>query len=96
MVSGELLGPADLSEAQTFYIHEATKAVVIREDEHFMLVIFQVVAPFFESFNNNQKLTIVGLILYFRWNHFPWKERYWLLLAQIGLGNYPIRPSSGS
>ena len=30
----------DLSEAQTLYIHKATKVVVIYEDEYFMLITF--------------------------------------------------------
>ena len=40
MVSEELLGPADLSGAQTLYIYKAIKVVVVYEDQHLMLAIF--------------------------------------------------------
>ena len=40
MVLGKFLNPADLSGAQTFYIYEATKVVVICKNKHFMLAIF--------------------------------------------------------
>ena len=53
IVSGELLGPTDLSRAQTLCIHEATKVVVVYKDEHFMLVIFQIVMPCLEGFDNS-------------------------------------------
>ena len=53
MVSGELLGPADLSGAQTLRIHEATKVVVVCEDEHLVLAIFQIVTPCLEGFDDS-------------------------------------------
>ena len=53
MVSGELLGPADLSGAQTFRIHEATKVVVVCEDEQLVLVTFQIVTPYLEGFDDS-------------------------------------------
>ena len=53
MVLGELLGPADLSGAQTFQIHEATKIVVVCEDEYFILATFQIMMQCFERFNNS-------------------------------------------
>ena len=53
MVLGELLGLANLSKAQALGIHEATKVVVICEDEHFVLASFQIVTPYFENFNNS-------------------------------------------
>ena len=96
MVSRELLGPADLSGAQTLRIHETTEVVVVRKDENLMLAAFQVVAPGLESLDDSQKLAVVGLILCLCRNHFPRKEGYWMPLAQIGLSNYPIRTSSGS
>ena len=66
------------------------------KDENLMLSAFQILTPRLESFNNSQKLTVVGLVLCFRWNHFPWKEGYWMPLAQIGFSDYPIRTSSES
>ena len=53
MVLGELLGPADLSGAQTLCIHEATKVVVVCEDEHLVFATFQIVTPCFEGFNDS-------------------------------------------
>ena len=53
MVSGELLGLADLSGAQTLCIHEATKVVVVCKDKHLVFAIFQIVTPCFESFDNS-------------------------------------------
>ena len=96
MVLGELLGPEDLSGAQTLYIHETTEVIMVCKDENFMLAALQIVTPRLEGFDNSQKLTVVGLVSCFRWNHFPRKEGYWMPLAQIGLSDYPIRTSSGS
>ena len=96
MVLRELLGPANLSGVQALCIHETTEVIVVCKDENLMLATFQVVIPRLEGFNNSQKLTVVGLLLCFCWNHFPQKEGYWMPLAQIGLSDYPIRTSSGS
>ena len=96
MVLGELLGPADLSGAQALHIHKTTEVIMVRKDENLMLATFQVVPPRLEGFDDSQKLTVVGLVSCFCWNHFPQKEGYWMPLAQIGLSDYPIRTSSGS
>ena len=53
MVLEKLLGLANLSEAQTLYIHETTKVVMICEDEHLILAIFQIVIPYLESFDDS-------------------------------------------
>ena len=53
MVSGELLGPADLFGAQTLRIHEATKVVVVCEDEHLVLATFQIVTLYLEGFDDS-------------------------------------------
>ena len=71
MVSGELLGPADLSRAQTLCIYETTEVIMVRKDENLMLAAFQIVTPRLEDFDNSQKLTVVGLVSCFCWNHFP-------------------------
>ncbi len=52
MVSRELLGPADLTRAQIFRIHESTKVVMVSKDEELVFAALQVVAPSLESFNN--------------------------------------------
>ena len=69
---------------------------MVCKDENFMLVTFQIVTPRLEGLDNSQKLTVVGLISSLGKNHFPRKEGYWVLLAQIGLSNYSIRTSSGN
>ena len=53
MVLGELLGLADLSGAQTLRIHEATKVVVVCEDEHLVFATFQIVTPCLEGFDDS-------------------------------------------
>ena len=76
IVLKELLGPMDLSGAQTLCIHEMTKVIVVHKNKELIFTAFQVVAPYLEGFDNSQKLTVVGLVLCFCWNYFPWKERY--------------------
>ena len=93
MVSGELLGPADLSGAQTLRIYEATKDVVVCKDEHLVLATLQIMTPCLEGFDDSQKLAVVGLISSPCRNHFSQKECYRMPLAQIGLSDYPIWPS---
>ena len=66
MILRELLGPTDLLGAQALCIHESTEVIVIRKDENLMLAAFQVVTPRLESFDDSQKLTIVGLVSCFR------------------------------
>ena len=66
MVSRELLGPADLSGAQAFRIHETTEVIMVCKDENLMLAAFQIVTPRLEGFDNSKKLTVVGLVLCFR------------------------------
>ena len=96
MILRELLGPSDLSATQTLCTHKTTEVIVVYKNKNLMLAAFYVVAPYLESFDNSQKLAVVSLVLCFRWNHFSQKKWYWMLLAQIGLSNYPIWPSSGS
>ena len=69
---------------------------MVRKNKKLMLAAFQIVTPRLENFDNSQKLMVVDFILYFRWNHFPQKEGYWMPLAQIGRNDYFIRTSSGS
>ncbi len=52
VLSRELLGPADLTRAQAFCIHESTKIVMVSKDEELVFAALQVVAPSFESLNN--------------------------------------------
>ena len=96
MVSKELLGPADLSGAQALRIHKTMEVIVVHKNKNLVLITFYIVPPGLESFDNSQKLAIVGLIACICRNHFPRKKCYWVPLAQIGLSNYSIRTSSGS
>ena len=52
VVTRELLGPADLSGAQTLCVHKLAEVVVIGEYKHLMLGVFYVVPPGLESFND--------------------------------------------
>ena len=45
MVSKELLGSTDLSEAQTLCIHEIIEIIVVRKDKNLLVADFKVVAP---------------------------------------------------
>ena len=54
---------------------------MICKDKNLMFEAFQVVAPYLEGFDDSQKLIIVDLVSYFCWNHFPWKECYWMPLG---------------
>lgn len=56
------MSPTDLSLAQVFFIHKVLEVVVVCEHKYFMLPSFLVVLPSFESFNNGQKLSIVGFV----------------------------------
>ena len=96
MVSGELLGPADLSGAQTLRIHKTIEVIIVRKDKNLMLTAFQIVTLCLECFDDSQKLTVVDLVSSLGRNYFPKKEGYWMPLAQIGLSNYSIKTSSGS
>ena len=49
---------------------------MVRKDENLMLAAFQIVTSRLEGFDDSQKLTVVGLVSCFRWNHFPRKEGY--------------------
>ena len=53
IVLEKLLGLADLSGAQIFCIHKAIKVVIICEDKHLVLIVFQIVTSYFESFDNS-------------------------------------------
>ena len=66
MVLGELLGPADLSGAQTLCIHETTEVIMVRKDENLMLAAFQIVTLRLKDFDNSQKFIVVCLVLCFR------------------------------
>ena len=76
MILRELLGLTDLPGAQTLCIYKTTEVIMVRKDKNLMFAAFEIVTPRHESFNDTQKLTVVGLVLYFRYNHFFQKEGY--------------------
>ncbi len=74
VVSKELLGPAHLTRAQAFHIHELTEVIMVSKDEDLVFAAFQVVAPSFEGFNNSQELLIVSLVPSLSGDHL-WREK---------------------
>ena len=76
MVSRELLGLANLSGAQTFYIHKTTEVIIVGKDKNFMLATFQIVTLRLKDLNNSQKLTVIDLIPSLYKNHFHRREGY--------------------
>ena len=69
---------------------------MVYKDKDFALAAFQIVTPYFEGFDDSQKLAVVGLVLSLSRNYFSRKERYQVPLAQIGLSDYSIGISSKS
>ena len=96
MVTKKLLGPTNLSGAQVLCIYKATKVVVVCKDKYFVFVAFQIVTLCLKGFDNSEKFAVMGLVSSLYRNHFSQKKSYQILLAQIGLSNYPIRISFGS
>ena len=96
IVSGELLGPVDLSGAKILHIHKATKVVVVCENKYLVLANFQIVMSCLKNFKNSLKLAVVDLISSLCTNYFSRKKCYQIPLAQIGLCDYPIEVSSKS
>ena len=90
IVVKELLGLANLSEAQTLCIYRITEVIVVRKDKNLLFATFQIVTLRFKGLDNSQKLAIVSLIPSFYRNHFSWKDRYQVPLAQINLSDYSI------
>ncbi len=85
MVSKALLGPADLTRAQAFRIHELTEVIIVSQDEDLVFAAFQVVAPSLKGFNDSQKLLIVGSVPSLSGDHLLREKGYWVPLANFGL-----------
>ncbi len=62
VVSRELLGPADLTRAQAFRIHESTEVIMVSKDKGLICASLQVVTPSLKGFNDSQELLIVGFV----------------------------------
>lgn len=76
IVSREFLGLLNLSGAQVLYIHEPTEVVIVREHKNFMLTTFKIMPSGFQSFNNGQKLSIIGFVSSLSHNHLPREISY--------------------
>lgn len=83
MVMRKFLDPSNLLRAQTLYIYELTKIVVICEKINLILKTLQVVAPSFEGFNNIQEFLIMSFITSLYLNHFLRKKDYWMPLTKF-------------
>ena len=71
VITRELLGPTDLSGAQALCVHESAEVIMVRKDKNLIFAAFQIVTPRLKGFDNSQKLIVIGLVLFFPWNHFP-------------------------
>ncbi len=85
VVSRELLGPADLTRAQAFRIHESTEVIMVSKDEDLIFATFQVVAPSLKGFNDSQELLIVSLVPSLSEDHLSREKGYWMPLANFGI-----------
>lgn len=56
---------------------------MVGQNKNLVSIAPKVIAPSFKSFNNNQKLWIISLILYFNKNYLPRKKCHWVLLINI-------------
>ncbi len=62
VVLRELLGPVDLTKAQTFCIHKLTEVIMVNKDEDLIFSALQVVVPSLKGFNNSLELLIMGFV----------------------------------
>ena len=70
MVIKELLGPANLTKAQTLYVYELLEVIMVSKNEYLVFTIFWVVLLGFKSFNNSEKLTVLSFVPNLGRNHF--------------------------
>ncbi len=56
---------------------------MVSKDEEFVFAAFQVVAPSLKSFNNSQKLLIIGFVLSLSGDHLSREKSYWMSLANF-------------
>ncbi len=85
VISRELLGPADLTRAQAFCIHESTEVIMVNQDEDLIFADLQVVAPSPQGFYNSQELLIVGFVLSLSGDHLLREKGYWVPLTNFRL-----------
>lgn len=74
MIPREFFDPTNLSKAQTLYIYEVVKIVVIYKKKNLIFTIFQIVPPSFKSFDNCQKVVIISLVSNFYRYHLSKKK----------------------
>lgn len=85
MVVEQFLCPPNLTKTRTFYIHKPIKVIMIGENKDLVFIAFKVILSSLQSFNNGQKLTIIGFVPCFNKNHFSQKIGYRVPLAKLGL-----------
>ncbi len=79
------MGPADLTRAQAFCIHELTEVMLVSKDEELVFAVLQVVAPSLQGYNDSQELLIVSLVPSLSGDHLLREKGYWVLLANFGI-----------
>lgn len=67
-------GPAGLSAVELVGFSEVGGVFVINKDFKVVSGTFEVVAPFFHSTNDAQKLLVMDIVILFRWWHGQEKE----------------------
>ncbi len=83
VVSRELLGPVDLTRAQTFCIHESTEVVVVSEDKDLIFAAFQVMVSSLKSFKNRHKLLIICFVPSLSRDYLSKKKGYHITLTNF-------------
>ena len=58
-----------MTKKQSRSLHEFSKIVVIRQNEHFMSSFFKIMTSMLENVNYDQKLFVMNFIVVFRRNH---------------------------
>ncbi len=86
VISRELLGLADLTRAQVFYIYELAKVIMVSKNKELILATFPVVALSLKCFKNSQELLIVGFVPSLSGDHLLRKKNY-----SISLTNFRLR-----
>lgn len=76
IISKKLFGLVNPTKAGVFNIHELIEIIIFDKYKNLIFLMLQIVAPSFQSFNNDQQLLVVSFILYFYSNYFFQKIDY--------------------
>ena len=83
MIARQLLGPPNLTKAQTLHIHKSIEFIMVSKNKDFVFAAFKVMALSFKSFNNGQKFIIISFVSSFVRNHFLKIIGHWVPSAQV-------------